>query len=80
MTNTEIRQALATGRRIRPVFSLKTVSIIRADHVEGNLWYIELDNGGHGLNAAANIVGDPLPRPPQDAMRRFIKALTPRHR
>jgi len=78
VTNTEIKQALASGRRIRPVFSPKTVSIIKADHVEGNLWYIELDNGGHGLNAAGNITGDPLPRPPQDAMKRFIRALTPR--
>lgn len=78
MTNSEIRQALADGRKMRPVYSPKTVSIVRADHVEDNLWYIELNNGGHGLNAAANIVGDPLPRPPQDATRRFVRALTPR--
>jgi hypothetical protein len=77
MTNNEIRQALASGRKLRPVYSPKTVFIISATHAEGNLWYIELNNSGKGLNAAANIVGDPLPRPPQDAMKRFIKALTP---
>lgn len=78
MTNPEIRAALASGRKMRPVYSPKTVTIVRADHVEGNLWYIELNNGGHGLNAAANITGDPLPCPPRDATRRFVRALTPR--
>lgn len=78
MTNNEIREALANGRKMRPVYSPKNVSIVRADYIEGNLWYIELDNGGHGLNAAANIVGDPLPRPPQDATKRFVRALSPR--
>lgn len=69
MTNTEIRQALASGRKLRPVYSPRTVSIVKADPVEGNLWYVELNNGGHGLNAASNIVGDPLSRPPHDAMK-----------
>lgn len=78
MTNSEIREALASGRKMRPVYSPKTVFIMRADHIEGNLWYIELNNGGHGMNAAANIAGDPLPRPPQNATKRFTRALTPR--
>lgn len=77
MNNSEIRQALASGRKMRPVYSPKTVSIVRANYIEGNLWYIELNNGGHGLSAAANIVGDLLPRPSQDATKRFVRALTP---
>lgn len=80
MTNSEIRAALASGRKLRPIYSPQTVFITSATHAQGNLWYIELSSGGYGLSAAANITGDPLPRPPQDATRRFVRALTPRRR
>lgn len=79
MTNQEIREALVTGRKMRPVYSPQSVFITHAEHVVNGLWRIELNGGGNQwLNAASNIVGDPLPRPPQDATRRFVRALSPR--
>lgn len=79
MTNAEVREALATGRKIRPRYSPRYVFIAHAEHVINGLWRVELNGGGNQwLQAAANIVGDSLPRPAQDATKRFVRALTPR--
>lgn len=64
---------------MRPLYAPQSVFITHAEHVINGLWRIELNGGGNQwLNAASNIVADPLPKPPQDAMRRFVKALSPR--